>query len=215
MEIMNIEEVNSLALPEVKSIKYKRFKDHRGYFTETMRKSDLDTIENGSIFKGLDFLQSNESFSKTGTVRGLHFQWDPFMGKLIRTIRGRMIDMVMDIRKGSKSFGKIILYEMPSTSEDDFGFWLWVPVGFAHGNFFTEDSTIEYYCTGSYNPVAEVGISPLSPDIDWSLSDQKLREEFVHITTGDGLLISDKDRDGYSLKSWSAFPASDKFVFKP
>lgn len=209
---MNIEEVNSLALEEVKSIRYKRFKDRRGYFTETMRKSDLDLIENGSIFKGLEFLQSNESFSRTGTVRGLHFQWDPYMGKLIRTIRGRMIDMVLDIRRGSKNFGKIILFDMPTTSDDEYGTWLWVPVGFAHGNFFTEDTTIEYYCTASYNPAGEAGISPLSEDIDWSLCEKNLRDEFLEITKGDRLLMSDKDKEGYSLKSWSAMKESEKFV---
>lgn len=210
---MNIEEVNSLALEEVKSIRYKRFKDHRGYFTETMRKSDLDSIENGAIFKGLEFPQSNESFSRTGTVRGLHFQWDPYMGKLIRTIRGRMVDMVLDIRRGSTNFGKIIMFDMPSRSSDEYGTWLWVPVGFAHGNFFTEDTTIEYYCTSSYNPAAEAGISPLSKDIDWSLCEENLKEEFLKITKGDGLLMSDKDKEGHSLKSWSATADSDKFIF--
>lgn len=209
---MNIDEVTSSALEEVKSIRYKRFKDHRGYFTEIMRKSDLDSIENGTIFRGLEFLQVNESFSKTGTMRGLHFQWDPFMGKLIRTISGRMIDMVMDIRKGSRNFGKIILYDMPSSSDDDYGTWLWVPVGFAHGNFFTENSTIEYLCTGGYNPEGEAGISPLSKDIDWSLCDKLLRDEFLKITQGNNLLMSDKDRGGYSLKTWSEMSESDKFV---
>jgi dTDP-4-dehydrorhamnose 3,5-epimerase len=211
---MKIEEVKNLALEGVKSITYKRFCDHRGYFTEIMRKSDLDSIENGSIFKGLEFLQANESFSKTGTMRGLHFQWDPFMGKLIRTISGRMIDMVMDIRRDSQNFGKIILFDMPSTPSDENGVWLWVPVGFAHGNFFTEDSTIEYFCTGSYNPEGEAGISPLSEDIDWSLCDEALRSEFLKITSGNGLLMSDKDREGYSLKSWSETAESGKFVLK-
>ena len=209
---MNIEEVKSLALTGVKSIRYKRFVDHRGYFTETMRKSDLDVIENGSIFKQVNFVQSNESFSKKGVVRGLHFQWDPYMGKLIRTIEGRMVDMVMDIRKGSKNFGQIILFDMPSNRDDDFGTWLWVPVGFAHGNFFTEDSIIEYYCTGSYNPQGEAGISPLSEDIDWSLCDKSLLDEFIKITQSDKLLMSDKDKEGHSLETWSQMPESDKFI---
>ena len=209
---MNIEEVKNLALTGVKSIRYKRFVDHRGYFTETMRKSDLDVIENGSIFKQVNFVQSNESFSKKGVVRGLHFQWDPYMGKLIRTIEGRMVDMVMDIRKGSKNFGQIILFDMPSNRDDDFGTWLWVPVGFAHGNFFTEDSIIEYYCTGSYNPQGEAGISPLSEDIDWSLCDKSLLDEFIKITQSDKLLMSDKDKEGHSLETWSQMPESDKFI---
>lgn len=209
---MNIDEVNTLALEEVRSIRYKRFKDHRGYFTETMRKSDLDLIDNGSVFKGTDFLQINESYSRAGTVRGLHFQWDPFMGKLIRTISGRMIDMVMDIRKRSRNFGKIVLFDMPSNSNDDYGTWLWIPVGFAHGNFFTEDSTIEYLCTGSYNPQGETGISPLSEDIDWSLCDKSLRDEFIKLTQSEKFLMSDKDKEGHSLKTWSEMAESNKFV---
>lgn len=211
---MKIEEVKNLALEEVKSITYKRFRDHRGYFTEIMRKSDLDSIENGTIFRGLEFLQANESFSKAGTMRGLHFQWNPFMGKLIRTLSGRMIDMVMDIRRDSKDFGKIVLFDMPSNCNDENGVWLWVPVGFAHGNFFTQDTTIEYFCTGIYNPEGEAGISPLSEDIEWSLCDQSLREEFIKITKGEKLLISDKDREGYSLKSWLETAESKKFVLK-
>lgn len=211
---MKIEEVKNLALDGVKSITYKRFCDHRGYFTEIMRKSDLDLIEEGALFKSVEFLQANESFSKAGTMRGLHFQWDPFMGKLIRTINGRMIDMVMDIRRDSKNFGKIILFDMPSTPNDENGVWLWVPIGFAHGNFFTKDSTIEYFCTGSYNPEGEAGISPMSADIDWSLCDQQLREEFIKITKGDRLLMSDKDREGHSLKSWLGTAESKKFDLK-
>ena len=120
--------------------------------------------------------------------------------------------MVMDIRKGSKNFGQIILFDMPSSRNDDFGTWLWVPVGFAHGNFFTEDSIIEYYCTGSYNPQGEAGISPLSEDIDWSLCDKSLLDEFIKITQSDKLLMSDKDKEGHSLETWSQMPESDKFI---
>ena len=139
---MKILEVKNLAIEDVKVIKYARFSDHRGYFTETFRKSDFQKL---NIFKNVEFIQSNESYSKKGVIRGLHFQWNPYMGKLIRTLRGRMVDMVMDIRKGSKTFGKIIAYDMPADTESDFGEWIWVPVGFAHGNFFPEDSQIEYY----------------------------------------------------------------------
>ncbi len=88
------------------------------------------------------------------------------MGKLLRTLSGRMVDMVMDIRKGSPNFGKIILYDMPAdlnASEDE---WIWVPPGFAHGNYFTEPTRIQYLCTGEWSPGCEAGISPLSGDLD-------------------------------------------------
>ena len=106
---MKIIEIKSLAIPDVKVIRFARFADHRGYFTESFRRNDFNGLD---FLKGLEFLQSNESFSKKETVRGLHFQWDPAMGKLVRTLNGHMIDMVMDIRKGSPTFGKIIAQEM-------------------------------------------------------------------------------------------------------
>ena len=109
---MKIKDVKSLRIPEVKVICFERFLDHRGYFTEHFRKSDLFTHPDLDCFQKVEFVQCNESYSKKGTVRGLHFQWNPLMGKLIRTIRGRMVDMVMDIRKGSPTFGKIMLYDI-------------------------------------------------------------------------------------------------------
>ena len=204
---MKILEVKSLAVDEVKVIKYARFKDHRGYFTESYRKSDFDNID---IFKGVNFVQSNESYSKKSVIRGLHFQWNPFMGKLVRTLKGRMIDLVLDIRKGSKTFGKIIAYDMPANTDKDFGEWIWVPIGFAHGNFFTEETLIEYYCSGFWNPKCEAAISPLSKDIDWSLCDKELKKLFDEISANP--LISDKDRNGYSLDSWQKNPDSDNFI---
>ncbi len=205
---MKILEVKNLAIEDVKVIKYARFSDHRGYFTETFRKSDFQKL---NIFKNVEFIQSNESYSKKGVIRGLHFQWNPYMGKLIRTLRGRMVDMVMDIRKGSKTFGKIIAYDMPADTESDFGEWIWVPVGFAHGNFFPEDSQIEYYCSGDWSPKCEAGISPLAKDIDWSLCDPELKAIFDGMAKG--ALITDKDRNGCTLKEWSDRKDSDNFVF--
>lgn len=205
---MKILEVKNLAIEDVKVIKYARFSDHRGYFTETFRKSDFQKLD---IFKNVEFIQSNESYSKKGVIRGLHFQWNPYMGKLIRTLRGRMVDMVMDIRKGSKTFGKIIAYDMPADTESDFGEWIWVPVGFAHGNFFPEDSQIEYYCSGDWSPKCEAGISPLAKDIDWSLCDPELKAIFDGMAKG--ALITDKDRNGCTLKEWSDRKDSDNFVF--
>jgi dTDP-4-dehydrorhamnose 3,5-epimerase len=209
---MKILEVKTLAIEPVKVIRFGRFRDHRGYFTEHYRKSDFQHHPELTFFKGVDFLQANESFSRTGTVRGLHFQWNPYVGKLVRTLTGRMVDMVLDIRTGSPTFGKIILYDMPVDRSGDFHEWIWVPPGFAHGNFFTEDTLIEYYCTGQYNPDCEAGICPLSKDIDWQLCEPKLRELFDSIVP-ETELISDKDRDGFSVSGWQSNPDSKNFVY--
>ena len=133
------------------------------------------------------------------------------MGKLVRTLSGRMVDLVMDIRKGSNTFGKILAYDMPASHAADFGEWIWVPVGFAHGNFFRDHTHIEYFCSGEYSPGCEAGISPLAPDIDWSLCDAGLKAEFESVI-GTNPLMTDKDRDGHTLASWIANPNSDRFL---
>lgn len=207
---MKIIDIKSLAIPDVKVVRFARFPDHRGYFTESFRRNDFNGVD---FLKGIEFLQSNESYSKKNTVRGIHFQWDPPMGKLVRTLNGHMIDMVMDIRKGSPTFGKIIAYDMPASPEMEYGEWIWVPAGFAHGNYFKKPTQIEYYCTAQWNPNAEAGISPLSPDIDWSLCDKKLKKTFDGIIA-QGALITDKDINGFSLKTWSDDPRSDHFTWK-
>jgi dTDP-4-dehydrorhamnose 3,5-epimerase len=210
---MKILDVKSLAISEVKVIRFARFADHRGYFAEHFRKTDFANNPQLDFLKGVEFFQCNESFSRPGTVRGLHFQWNPYMGKLVRTLSGRMTDMVMDIRKGSPTFGKIIAYDMPVRRDADYGEWIWVPVGFAHGNYFREDSHIEYFCSGEYSPGCEAGISPLSIDIDWSLCDPKLRKEFESVVHSNPLM-TDKDKDGHSLASWIANPNSDRFRYQ-
>lgn len=196
-----------MVIPDIKLIRFQRFKDNRGYFTETYRQKDFETLE---FMKGIDFLQFNESFSKAGTVRGLHFQWNPYMGKLVRTISGRMVDLVLDIRKGSETFGKIFAVSMPSSPDMDYNEWIWVPKGFAHGNYFTEESRISYLCSGQYNPECEAGISPLSKDIDWSLCDESLKKEFDSLVQNNPLL-SEKDLHSQSLNEWSLKKDSDVF----
>jgi dTDP-4-dehydrorhamnose 3,5-epimerase len=164
------------------------------------------------FMRGVRFLQANESYSRAGTVRGLHFQWNPYMGKLVRTIRGHMIDVVLDIRKGSPTYGKIIAYDMPVQGDEDFAEWIWVPPGFAHGNTFPMDTVIEYYCSGEYSPGCEAGLSPLADDLDWSLCAPKLRDQFQAIVRSTRL-ISDKDRDGLSLAQWTADERSENFIY--
>jgi dTDP-4-dehydrorhamnose 3,5-epimerase len=209
---MKILEVKTLVIPEVRVIRFARFSDHRGYFTEPFRKSDFQTLPETIFLRDLEFMQTNESYSNAHTVRGLHFQWNPYMGKLVRTLSGHMIDMVMDIRKGSPTFGKIIAYDMPVAPENNFSEWIWVPPGFAHGNFFTEASMIEYYCTGEYSPNCEAGISPLSTDIDWSLCDSNLKQLFDSIVPTTKF-ISEKDKNGLSVTAWLEGPNSDNFIY--
>ncbi|HRZ28106.1 MAG TPA: dTDP-4-dehydrorhamnose 3,5-epimerase family protein [Spirochaetota bacterium] len=209
---MKLLSVTQLAIPEIKVIRYARFCDHRGYFTESYRKSDFFNPANLPFMKGLEFLQVNESFSRPKTVRGLHFQWNPFMGKLVRTIRGHMVDIVLDVRKGSPTFGRAILYDMPDDPARDFNEWIWVPPGFAHGNYYKQESQIEYFCTGEYSQGCEAGISPLAGDIDWSLCDKALKKEYDAIVK-ETSLITDKDRNGFTLASWQADGRSDNFIY--
>jgi dTDP-4-dehydrorhamnose 3,5-epimerase len=207
VKILNI---GSLAIPEVRVIRCARFRDHRGYFMEHFRKSDI--LIRLPFLKDIDFVQCNESWSRPGTIRGLHYQWNPCMGKLVRTLAGHMVDLVLDLRKGSPTFGKAIAYDMPSSPEAEYSEWIWVPPGFAHGNYFSEATQIEYFCSGEYNPDCEAGISPLASDIDWSLCDPALKANFDRIVAGTPLM-TDKDRNGSSVNSWSANPNSANFLY--
>lgn len=208
---MKILSVTGLAIPDIKVIRFARFSDMRGYFTEHYRKSDFLKHPEMASFKKVEFVQFNESFSKPNTIRGLHFQWNPYMGKLVRTVSGRMVDLVLDIRKGSPFFGKIIGYDMPSNSSGDYCEWIWVPPGFAHGNFFTQDTVIEYCCSGEYSQGCEAGISPLAKDIDWSLAEPSIKAMFDRIASNTNL-ITDKDRNGFSLKAWVSDSRSENFI---
>jgi dTDP-4-dehydrorhamnose 3,5-epimerase len=205
-------DVFELAIPEVKVVRFPRFRDHRGYFSEQYRLSDFESGTETPFMRGVRFPQANESFSRAGTVRGLHFQWNPYMGKLIRTIRGHMIDVAMDVRKGSPNYGKIIAYDMPVRGDEEFGEWIWVPPGFAHGNTFTEDTVIEYFCSGEYSPGCEAGISPVAGDLDWSLCEPDLRDLFQSIA-GSTALMTDKDRDAFSLRAWTDDGRSENFLY--
>jgi dTDP-4-dehydrorhamnose 3,5-epimerase len=202
-----------LEIPEIKVIRFARFRDERGYFTEHFRRDDFDTNPLIAPFMaGVEFVQANESFSRATTVRGLHFQWNPYMGKLVRTLHGHMVDVVLDIRKGSPTFGKAIAYDMPSERSEEFNEWIWVPPGFAHGNTFLVDTSIEYLCSGRYSPGNEAGISPLAEDIDWSLCDPSLRGTF-HDIASNTALMTDKDRNGFTVSAWERDERSGNFVY--
>jgi len=209
---MKIEEIKKLAIEDIKVIRFGRFCDTRGYFTEHYRKGDFARHSEMAFMAGVQFVQANESFSREGTIRGLHFQWNPYMGKLVRTLSGRMVDMVLDIRKGSPTFGKIVCYDMRATPEANWSEWIWVPPGFAHGNFFTEATLIEYFCSGEYSQGCEAGISPLAGDIDWGLCVPALKTLF-HSIASSIPLITDKDRNGFTVTGWADDGRSNNFIY--
>lgn len=210
-ESMKVLSVRPLSIPDIKIVRYARFTDGRGYFAEPYRRSDL-TAACPEAFAGISFVQSNESFSLRGVVRGLHFQWNPFMGKMVRTISGHMVDMVLDIRRNSPTWGKIVMYDMPARVGEAWDEWIWVPPGFAHGNYYLADTVIEYLCSGEYSQGSEAGISPLAGDLDWSLADPLLEGQFRELLSG-GYVISDKDRNARSLGKWDADPQAAVFTF--
>lgn len=194
---MKILDIKSVVFPEVKVIKFGRFPDERGYFTELYKKSDFQPID---FLKDQTFVQNNESYSKKGVIRGLHFQWNPYQKKLIRTINGSIIDLFLDIRIGSPTFGKIGTYKLETKPENNYSEWIWIPVGFAHGLFLLEDSAVEYYCTSQYSPKTEASISPIASDIDWSLADKDLADQYKQsLPTAN---ISEKDKEGITLAQW-------------
>lgn len=208
---MKIVDMKNLEIPEVKVITYQRFKDERGYFTETYRKNEFESNPQTSFLKGIDFTQVNESFSKKSVFRGFHFQWNPFMAKMLRVINGNIIDMAIDIRPGSSTFGKAVGYELRSDSEQENSQWIWIPVGFAHAVLFLEDSTIEYFCTGQWAPDTERCISPLTKDIDWSLFNKDLKIKVDEIMNG-SIILNDKDKNGVTLEDWKVSKDSKKFI---
>lgn len=146
-------------LPGLFLIKPKVFEDHRGHFFESFREDVL--AQNGVETK---FIQDNQSLSQKGILRGLHFQAPPFaQGKLVRVIQGAVLDVAVDIRKNSPTFGQHVAIEL---SESNF-LMMYIPVGFAHGFLTLQDNTIfTYKCTDYYHPEVEGGILWNSPDLN-------------------------------------------------
>jgi dTDP-4-dehydrorhamnose 3,5-epimerase len=135
--------------------------DDRGFFMETFR-ADAWAAQGVPT----DFVQDNHSRSRRGTVRGMHFQTSPGQGKLVRVARGRVLDVVVDIRRASPTFGQWDAVEL----DDEQGQQLWIPVGFAHGFCVLSDvADFVYKCTSYYDPATEAGFSFADPDvgIEW------------------------------------------------
>ena len=152
-------------------IEVKRFGDNRGYFMETYRKSDFD--EAGLKY---DFIQDNQSKSKKGVLRGLHFQKKFSQTKLVRCIEGEVFDVCVDLRKGSPTFGK---YESTILSAEKGNQFL-IPKGFAHGFLvLTESATFCYKVDEFYHPEDEVGIAYDDKDINvkWPIEGEPILSE--------------------------------------
>ena len=145
-------------------IEPKVFKDQRGYFFESYNKLSLESL-------GIDytFVQDNQSKSSYGVIRGLHFQKPPHaQTKLLRVVEGKIIDVAVDIRKGSPTYGKHVAVEL---SAENFR-QLLIPAGFAHGfSVLSETAIVQYKCTDYYHPETEGGImfNDSDIDIDWGI----------------------------------------------
>lgn len=153
------------------------FQDERGYFFENFNQQNFQSL------LGIDskFVQDNESFSTKGVLRGLHFQMGEYaQAKLVRVIKGAVLDVAVDLRKDSKTYGEHIAIELNEENKKQ----LYIPRGFAHGFVVLTDTAIfSYKCDNYYNQSSEAGIIYNDPylNIDWKLPDNEV-------------IISDKDR---------------------
>jgi len=184
--------VESRSLGEVLVLVPEIFEDRRGFFLESFRADHFQTL-------GLPtaFLQDNHSRSAKGVVRGLHFQWDQPMGKLMRVTAGSAFLIAVDIRKGSPTLGQWIGVEASPENRR----MVWAPEGFARGFCSLADGTeIQYKCTAIYNPRGESGIRWNDPaiGIKWPLTE---------------VLVSDKDRTARTLREWLDSPESEHFQY--
>lgn len=145
-------------------IEPKLWEDERGYFYESYNKKLFD--EAGIV---ANFVQDNQSLSQKGTLRGLHAQKEPFsQGKLVRVLQGRVLDVAVDIRKKSPTFGQHVAVELSAENH----YSLWVPPGFLHGFVTLVDNTIfTYKVTNFYDKASEIGVVWNDPDlkIDWGV----------------------------------------------
>lgn len=168
------------------------FQDSRGFFCETFRADQFKAL-------GLptEFVQDNHSRSVKGVIRGLHFQWAPPMGKLMRVTLGSAFLVAVDIRKGSPTLGKWVGITASAENRRS----VWAPAGFARGFCTLSDfAEIQYKCTGIYNSKAESGLLWNDPciGIDWPLDDA---------------IVSQKDRQARTLTEWLTSPESETFQY--
>ena len=156
------------------------FRDERGYFLESFNEREFNDKIYPIIGHKINFCQDNESMSFYGVLRGLHFQRPPYsQSKLVRCVKGRVLDVVVDIRKGSPTYGKYVSVELTEDNHLQF----FIPRGFAHGfAVLSETAVFQYKCDEFYHPEADGGISILDDTlgIDW-----KIPAEYVNLSEKD------------------------------
>ncbi len=144
--------------------------DARGYFMESFSERDFEAATGLNV----KFVQDNESRSKGGVLRGLHFQREPYaQAKLVRVVQGRVLDVAVDIRPGSATFGKYVAVELSAENHRQ----LFIPKGFAHGYVVLEEDTVfQYKCDEYYHPESEDGIAWNDPEIgiEWGVEESEI-----------------------------------------
>jgi dTDP-4-dehydrorhamnose 3,5-epimerase len=173
-------------IPGLLVIEPKVWNDNRGYFYESY---NAKTLAEAGV--DVNFVQDNQSFSQKGTLRGLHAQKAPFaQGKLVRVIQGKVLDVAIDVRKDSETYGEHYSIELSGTNHKQ----LWVPPGFLHGFLTLEDNTIfTYKVSNYYDKNSEVGVLWNDPDLNIQWSNEIARED---------LLLSEKDEVLSSFKDF-------------
>jgi dTDP-4-dehydrorhamnose 3,5-epimerase len=180
--------VESTHLNDIKVVMPEVYQDDRGFFLEAYRADQFKDL-------GLPerFVQDNHSGSVKDVLRGLHFQWDPPMGKLMRVTRGSAFLVAVDIRKNSPTLGKWFGAEVSAQNRK----MIWAPAGFARGFCVLSDcAEIQYKCTGTYNSKGESGILWNDPDVGviWPVSNP---------------MLSGKDAKAQTLRQWLDLPESE------
>jgi dTDP-4-dehydrorhamnose 3,5-epimerase len=184
--------IESEHLNGIKVVAPEVFEDERGFFMEVFRVDQYKEL-------GLpyEFVQDNHSRSQKGVLRGLHFQWEPPMGKLMRVTYGSAYLVAVDIRKGSPTLGRWFGIEISAKNKKQ----VWAPAGFARGFCVLSDfAEIQYKCTGIYNNKGESGILWNDPEIgvNWPVKDP---------------VLSQKDQSAQTLAQWLERPESDNFKY--
>lgn len=184
--------VENTSIEAVKIISHQVFEDERGFFMEAYRKDEFEKL-------GLptDFVQVNHSRSAKNVVRGLHFQWEPPMGKMMRVTVGEAFLVAVDVRKGSPTLGQWVGETLSAENKKQ----MWAPAGFARGFAVLSDvAEVQYMTTGQYNGNAESGILWNDPEIgiEWPV---------------DNPILSEKDVKAQTLAEWLDQPDSNNFLY--
>ena len=182
-------EIVQTDIKDVLIIEPRVFKDSRGYFFESFSQREFDEKVSPILGHSINFVQDNESMSSYGVMRGLHFQCPPYtQSKLVRCVRGAVLDVAVDISKGSPTYGKHVAVELTEDNHRQF----FIPRGFAHGFAVLSDTAVfQYKCDEFYHPEADGGISIIdgSLGIDWKIPTDKA-------------LLSEKDTKHALLKDF-------------